>query len=161
MFERRIWSDGLRHRGFSRRAPGTLRCALAVSKRNTVSAYFILKDRNFLGITSRVEINRNLSVKVRALDLFPDWLFTWKAVTVHVPSPPVKKVPNIRKIWPLIFPGVRPDQKPEPKAGNWLTMLNFEASEWWDCVQFSPSSFASLPFSSFAVSQTFHFLQWL
>lgn len=79
MFERRIWSDGLRHRGFSRRAPGTLRCALAVSKRNTVSAYFILKDRNFLGITSRVEINRNLSVKVRALDLFPDWLFTWKS----------------------------------------------------------------------------------
>ena len=158
MFERRIWSDGLRHRGFSRRAPGTLRCALAVSKRNTVSAYFILKDRNFLGITSRVEINRNLSVKVRALDLFPDWLFTWKAVTVLLPW---RRCRTSGRSDPWFFRMYDRIRNQNRKQATGWQMLNFEASEWWDCVQFSPSSFASLPFSSFAVSQTFHFLQWL
>ena len=52
--------------------PVRFQCALAVCKRNTDFRLLILKDRNFLGITSRVEINRNLSMKVRALDFFPD-----------------------------------------------------------------------------------------
>ena len=52
--------------------PVRSQCALAVSKRNTDFRLLILKDRNFLGITSRVEINRNLSMKVRALDFSPD-----------------------------------------------------------------------------------------
>ena len=44
--------------------PVRSQCALAVCKRNTDFRLLILKDRNFLGITSRVEINRNLSMKV-------------------------------------------------------------------------------------------------